>query len=123
MMANIQAKKASESDVSELGSIISGLNSEFTSYPPEMQEQVRESKERLVAFISRLQSDLKAKLEAKQSKAVEATTAEEEEQEADEEKSRQCSASTVAAEHCTLVLLRRSLPLAVSALCSRLDVC
>ncbi len=76
-MANIQAKKASEADVTELGSIIEGLNSEFNAYPPEMQEQVRASKERLVRFITSVQSDLKTKLEAKQSTAVEATTAEE----------------------------------------------
>ena len=70
MLANVKANNATQADVSELDSIVSGLNSEFASYPADMQQQVAPSKEGLVAFIQKIRADLVAKLQKPAVKAA-----------------------------------------------------
>lgn len=67
MLEHIRDEKATQADVDELQSIQLGLEKEFNSYPAEMQNQLRESKGRLVAHLTKLRTQLAAQLKLKQS--------------------------------------------------------
>jgi len=62
VMEHIQQNKATQADVTELTDIMTALEREYAGYPPPMQEQVKESKDRLVMHIRKLRDELQDKI-------------------------------------------------------------